>query len=117
VNKLSRLFLAAGLLGFVAIVILSLVPSAARPHSGAGGELEHVAAYFLVAAAFGVGFRNRRRILLTALLMVTTAGVLEWLQLFIPGRTAELVGFAASALGTTLGTGLALIRSRSTADG
>jgi VanZ family protein len=89
--------------GFAMIVILSLVPAVARPHSGYGGGYEHLLAYALVGFAFGMGYRTARRQIAAGLALAVAAGVLELLQNFVPGRNAEVAGFVVSSLGAWLG--------------
>ena len=42
-------------MGIVAIIVLSVVPAADRPVTGAGQVLEHFTAFALVAGAFAIG--------------------------------------------------------------
>lgn len=102
------LWLAAGYLGFAMIVMLSLAPAAARPHSGYGGEYEHLLAYALVGAAFGMGYRTARRQLVVGLALSSAAAILELLQIFVPGRSPEITGFMTSSLGAWLGLASAI---------
>lgn len=102
--ELTRpLWLAVGYIGFSMIVMLSLVPAVSRPHSGYGGEYEHLLAYAPVGAAFGLGYRTARWQLFSGLALSSAAAVLELLQTFVPGRNAEITGFLISSLGAWLG--------------
>ena len=100
--NLTNLFRAGGWVGTVAIVVLSVLPGDDRPHSGAPGVLEHIVAYLLVAALFTLGYRGAKRIVLCSLLFILAA-LLEVVQIWIPGRTAEFIGFAASTSGLFAG--------------
>lgn len=102
------LWVATGYIGFAMIVMLSLAPAAARPHSGYGGEYEHLLAYALVGAAFGMGYRTTKWQVVSALALSAAAGILELLQSLIPGRSAEVSGFLISALGAWLGLAVAI---------
>ncbi len=103
-SELTRpLWLAAGYIGFSMIVMLSLAPAGSRPHSGFGGQYEHLFAYALVGAAFGMGYRTARWQLFSGLALSSAAAILELLQNFIPGRNPEIVGFLISALGAWMG--------------
>lgn len=51
-HKLRRLSTIAGYAGYAMIIVLSLLPAQARPHTGVGGEYEHWVAYALVGGAF-----------------------------------------------------------------
>ena len=44
-------------MGILAIVILSVVPAADRPVTGAGQLLEHLTAFAIVGGAFAIGYR------------------------------------------------------------
>ncbi len=88
--------------GWLAIIVLSLVPSAVRPHSGAGGSSEHFLAYALVAACFTIAVRGHNLTRLLAFLAIGS-GILELLQQHIPGRTAEWAGFYSASAGVLAG--------------
>ena len=60
-NRLNHVWLLLAYFGVFLIVILSLVPGTLRPHTGAGGSMEHLAAYTLVATAFGLGVGSTSR--------------------------------------------------------
>jgi VanZ family protein len=102
-----KLFVLAGCVGTLMIIVLSLVPVTLRPHTGAGGDIEHWIAYTLVALAFGLGFKLRRMRLLTGVALSAGSGLLELLQNFVPGRNPEVAGFLASSLGAWMGLGIA----------
>ena len=107
--ELTRpLWLVAGYIGFSMIVMLSLVPAGSRPHSGYGGEFEHLLAYALVGAAFGMGYRTARWQLFSGLALSSAAAVLELLQILVPGRSAEITGFLVSSMGAWLGLALSM---------
>jgi VanZ family protein len=108
-SELTRpLWLAMGYIGFSMIVVLSLAPAASRPHSGYGGLYEHLLAYALVGAAFGMGYRTTRLQFLSGLALSSAAAVLELLQMFVPGRNPEMTGFLVSVLGVWLGLALSI---------
>ncbi len=95
--------------GWLAIIILSLVPSASRPHTGASGASEHFVAYAMVAFCYAMAFgtgrgigRSLRNILMG---MVALSVCLELAQMFIPGRTSEVIGVISAALGVSAGAG------------
>jgi VanZ family protein len=101
-----RFCIIAGYVGSLMIAVLSLVPLAARPHAGIGGEYEHGVAYALVGAAFGMGYPTTGGRLLAGGALMAGAAVLELLQNFVPGRSPEAMGFLASSAGAWLGLGL-----------
>lgn len=103
-----RLWLAAGYVGLAMIVMLSLAPAAARPHSGYGGEYEHLLAYALVGFAFAMGYRTTKWQLLSGVALSSASAILELLQTFVPGRTPEITGIVTSSLGAWLGLAMAM---------
>jgi hypothetical protein len=50
------LFRVAGLACTVALIILSLVTGAERPHTGLPGQIEHIIAYCGTAGLLGLGY-------------------------------------------------------------
>jgi hypothetical protein len=101
VLSLSSTFRTAGWIGLAVIVVLSLVPGRARPHNALGlpGEYEHLLAYMLTAGALGLAYQKAtiRAALLT--LLVICAAFLEIGQIWVPGRTGQLIDFGASSIG------------------
>ena len=87
-------------LGAIAIVILSVVPAADRPVTGAGQDPEHFAAFGLVAAAFAVGYRFS----LAKSLLVAFAfcAAVELLQVPLPTRHARLSDFIVDLVTASL---------------
>ena len=89
----------AGWACVVALVILSWLPD--RPHTGFSGLIEHVMAYAGTAGLLGLGYKSRRGRVLVGLIVL--AAILETGQLWVPGREATLIDFAASSTGAWLG--------------
>jgi VanZ family protein len=84
-----------------AVTFATLGPARLRPHSHLGQDGEHGLAFVLVGLAFGLAYtRNRLR---TAVITVILIGVLELLQLFVPGRHARLEDFVVDALAACIG--------------
>lgn len=89
---------------YVAIVAASLAPKQMRPTSGVlPGAIEHLAAYFMLGALGAAILRHRISWWTLALCNGALAGTLELAQLLVPGRVANAIDFAASALGSLLG--------------
>jgi VanZ family protein len=101
-----------------AVTFATLGPPRYRPHSDLGQDGEHALAFVLVGLAFGLAYPRRR--LLTAASAVVLIGILELLQLWMPGRHARLEDFVVDALGACVGiamaAGLDWARRRSTTD-
>ena len=90
-----------GWIGVAMIVVLSLVPGWARPHNQLGlpGEYEHLVAYMLTAGTLGLAYRKATIRVLLLTLLVICAALLEIAQIWVPGRTAQLIDFGASSIG------------------
>jgi VanZ family protein len=101
VHPMILLFRAAAWLLLVAIMALTFVPPTYRPVSGLGQGFEHATAFLAMGAAFALAYRHHVRALGVALLLYT--GLLECLQIFVPGRHARLSDFAVDALGVLFG--------------
>jgi VanZ family protein len=106
----TRLFRLAGVTGVFLIIALSLIPRPYRPHTGAPGGLEHFFAYAATALALALGWRSLAHVMLIAVGLLVLGG-LELVQLFVPGRSSDLVDALVSGLGglcgVVLATGLA----------
>lgn len=98
---LSRALLAAA---YIAIAFASLVPKQLRPTSGFfPGAIEHLAAYFMLGLLGAAVLRAKASWWMLALVNLAAAAALEIAQLLVPGRVANVIDFAASALGSLLG--------------
>jgi VanZ like family len=87
-------------IGILAIIILSVVPAADRPVTGAGQSLEHLTAFAIVGGAFAIGYRlSLMQLMLLAVLFC--AGI-ELLQIPLPTRHARVSDFLVDAAGACL---------------
>jgi len=86
----------------VAVTFATLGPPRYRPHAGMfGHDGEHMFAFILVGLAFGVGYPRHRP--MAAGVSVILIGILELLQLFVPGRHARLEDFLVDAVTALVG--------------
>jgi VanZ family protein len=88
-----------------AVTFATLGPPRYRPHSMLGQDGEHALAFVLVGLAFGLAYPQRR--LLTTGIAVVLIGVLELLQLWMPGRHARWEDFIVDALAACIGIAVA----------
>jgi len=88
-----------------AVTFATLGPPRFRPHSDFGQNGEHALAFILVGLAFGLAYPRHR--LLTAVIAVVMIGILEILQLWMPGRHARLADFVVDALAACAGLAIA----------
>ena len=86
----------------VTIAVLSLVPGELRPHTGASGYLEHVAAYIITATLLSLVYSRCSWIVIVAPLSIYAAS-LEIAQLYVPGRDASIFDWVAGSLGSLIG--------------
>ncbi|HUB63983.1 MAG TPA: VanZ family protein [Methylocella sp.] len=105
-TRLVGLARAAGFLGVLGIIVLSLVPGAVRPHTGLPGAVEHFLAYALTASALSFGFRPLAYRIVFAAGLALLAGLMEILQHFVPGRHPAAADAFVSSLGGLFGLAL-----------
>ena len=78
--------------------VASWLPGDEMIRTGADGRLEHAAAYLISGLAVFTAYPRRLKWLI-AILMTCYAGILEFGQLFAPGRHAAILDWAASSGG------------------
>jgi VanZ family protein len=88
-----------------AVTFATLGPPSFRPHSNLGQDGEHAFAFVLVGLAFGLAYPRHRP--LTGAISVVMIGVIELLQLWMPGRHARLEDFVVDALTACVGMAIA----------
>jgi len=101
---------AARILGWLLLIMIaffSLSPASYRPVTQLGHNPEHFFAHVLLGLAFGIGYA--RRWWLLALSLVALTGMIEFAQLFVPGRHARLKDLVIDAGAACLGLGLAWV--------
>ena len=90
-----------------AIVAVHVAPPGHRPVSAASHGLEHIAIFFALGFAYGVGYQHRLRVLVLALPAFCAA--VEFAQIWVPGRHARLSDFLIDVLGVLFGIGTAFV--------
>jgi VanZ family protein len=88
-----------------AVTFATLGPPRFRPQTSLSQDSEHALAFVLVGLAFGLAYTKNR--LLTAAIAVVMIGVIEILQLWMPGRHARLEDFIVDALAALVGLAMA----------
>jgi len=83
-----------------AVAFATLGPPRYRPHSNLGQDGEHALAFVLIGLAFGLAYPRHR---MTVVVSVVLIGVLELLQVLVPGRHARLEDFIVDALAACVG--------------
>jgi len=87
----------------IAIAVLTAGPGEWRPQTFVPAQFERFAAYFVASSLLAFGNTGYRRVILIGVLMMLYAGILESAQLWIPGRDAGIIDFAAKASGAWFG--------------
>lgn len=87
---------------FAAIVTVTLGPVTLRPHTHFSPDLDRFAAYIVLGVFFALSY-PRCRLLLLGVLLVASAGTLEWAQSLVPHRDPYLGDFLLKAGGAVIG--------------
>jgi hypothetical protein len=90
--------------GVLAIIVLSVVPANDRPVTGFGPQLEHIAIFSVVAAAFAIGYEFSATRL--GFLAFVFCGGIELLQVPLSTRHARLTDFVIDFVASCFGIGL-----------
>lgn len=102
-QQLTRIFHFLGWMTVIAIAVLTAGPGELRPHTFVPAQIERFATYFVASSLLAFGNIGHRRMILIGMLMTLYAGALETAQLWIPGRDAGIIDFAAKASGAWFG--------------
>jgi len=92
-------------LGVVTVAVLSLLPQDVMPKVELSDKVGHFIAYAAIAAAGLLGWRTAAAPV--AIASILLGGALEIAQMFVPGRSAELLDFVVDAGGVAAGMLLA----------
>ena len=93
-----------------AVTLATLGPPGLRPHLAVGQAGEHALAFALVGLSFGIAYPKHRWTI--AAVSVVMIGILELLQLLVPGRHARLGDFVVDAVAALIGFTLSAILDR-----
>jgi len=101
VTKIVKLTRMGAWLAVLTIIVLSVVPGHMRPDILGNDYAEHFAAYFIAGGLFAIGYQLS--MLSSGVLLAISAGSLEFVQWWIPGRITSTCDFAAGAIGAWIG--------------
>jgi VanZ family protein len=90
-----------------AVTFATLGPPGTRPHAAITHDGEHALAFVLLGVAFALAYPRHR--LPVAGIAVVSIGILELLQLFVPGRHARLEDFLVDALTALVGIAITAV--------
>jgi VanZ family protein len=102
VGRWQLIVRSAAVCAWIALAVLSLVPGAERPHTGAPGNVEHAVAYALTGWVTAVALWRAHRGYIAAALILAAAAF-EVCQIWIPGRGAAVDNWLASSFGAVIG--------------
>lgn len=106
----DALVIISALLRFVAwllaaaVTFVTLGPRDVRPHPVFGQHADHALAFLLVGIVFGLAYPQRRWT--ASVVAVALIGLLEIMQLWVPGRHARFGDFMVDALSLCVGFAL-----------
>ncbi|SRR6266481_9433817 len=103
VAKLVMLTRMGAGLTVLTIIVLSVIPGKMRPHILGNDYYEHFVAYFVAGSLLAMGYLRPIQLLSSGILLAICAGSLEFVQLWIPGRTSSVGGFASATVGAWIG--------------
>ena len=107
---MRRIFGAIGWILASAILVLSIVPPSYRPETAAPHNGEHFAIYLATGIAIAIRYRDRLPIVTMGLLLF--CGLIEILQLWVPGRHARLSDFLIDTAAAWVGVGVVFVAGK-----
>lgn len=98
--------------GAALVGILSLLPGRVLPAAEMSDKLEHLLAYAALGLIGGATARSGNRAICSVLGIIAFGIAIEFLQMFAPGRLAELGDAVADAAGAVIGGAVAIALRR-----
>jgi VanZ family protein len=96
----------------IALAVLAWTPAQAMTRTALGNHAEHFIAWLGAAMVFGLASRPTTPVAPQCLLLMFYAALLEYGQVYAPGRQASFHDFAFSAGGVLFGGALVLLARR-----
>ncbi len=100
---ITRLARSAFAVGLVLVLVLSLMPASGLPSTDISDKIEHFLAYFALAAAGAAGFHGHRARIIIIFSLIAFGILMEFGQLFSPGRDPSIGDAIANSLGVLCG--------------
>ena len=86
----------------VTVLVLSLLPGRDLPSVGLSDKLEHIIAYAGLALSGSLAFSRPTAVLWLAVLLPALGIALEFCQMLVPGRSAEVADAVADTIGVAV---------------
>lgn len=90
-------------LSVLAVLLLSLLPAERLPEVRLWDKLAHMIAYAEIAALGALGFPAQRATMAMLAGVAALGGAIEIGQIYVPGRSGDLLDFAVNCLGALAG--------------
>lgn len=87
------------------ILLLSVVPARLRPETDIPHDLEHFVTFFVTGVAFACGYGQK--VVEVAIALIAFSGLIEIVQIYVPGRHARLSDFIVDAAALCIGVAVA----------
>jgi hypothetical protein len=100
----------------LALAVVTLGPVSARPMTGAPPDVERGVAFALFGGAIAFACPRFRNLLISIVLAIVFAALLEAGQNFVPGRDGHIHDFIVKACGVVLGAAAVWIVRRGHGD-
>jgi VanZ family protein len=100
-DQARKPLLVAAWSALLAIVVLTVVPPNLRPTTNAPHDFEHAVAFLIAGILFGSAYAGLEWILSVG--AVAFCGMIEVLQLYVPGRHARWIDFVVDAVAAVAG--------------
>ena len=94
-------------ISILAICVLSLLPEDELPDVSLSDKIGHFIAYGMIVTLGLIGYRGLAAATAVIVGAIALGGLLEIGQLFVPGRSADLLDFVANCIGVVAGVLLA----------
>ena len=105
--KAKTLYRVGFVLCILTVSVLSLLPEDELPDVSLSDKISHFIAYSVIVTFGLVGYRGVKAAILVVVGAIALGGSLEIGQLFVPGRSGDMLDFVANCIGVVAGVLLA----------
>lgn len=95
------------------VALAALTPADNAPSMTPSDKMDHLLAFAALAGAGALSLPDRlRSLVIVGLAMLAFGALIEWAQLFVPGRFADIADVGADGAGVLLGMGVVTLLRR-----